>query len=148
MPQKKKTSAQLQREIKAALANPHSSHKLTMADRARHHHETMAKLDRKRVKKRSHATMKSDRLHEAQLYWDAQDPKNEGWWLRYRDERGVEQGTAIEAAEDATTEELAEAVEAETHWLPSNGKIKVFRGEQPRGSITLTDGKVSDWRAL
>lgn len=33
-------------------------------------------------------------------------------------------------------------------WIPGNGKIKVFRGEQPRGSITLTDGKVSSWRAL
>lgn len=96
---------------------------------------------------RHHSTMKTDRLHEAQLYWDAQDPKNEGWWLRYRDAHGVEQGTTIEANENATTEELAVAVEAKSHWLPGNGKIKVFRGGQPRGSITLTDGKISDWRA-
>ena len=97
--------------------------------------------------KRSHSTMKEDRLHEAQLYWDDQDPKNKGWWLRYRDARGLEQGTAIEADEDATIKQLVAAIEAESHWLPGNGKIKMFRGEQPRGSITLTDGKVSDWRA-
>jgi hypothetical protein len=98
-------------------------------------------------KRRSHSTMQTDQLHEAQLYWDDQDPKNQGWWLRYRDERGEQQGTTIEADEDAATEELAAAVEAGVHRLPGNGKIKVFRGEEPRGSITLIDGKVSNWRA-
>jgi len=87
------------------------------------------------------------RMHEAQLYWDDQDSKNEGWWLRFRDDRGTEQGTAIDGDEDASTQELANAIEKEAHWLPANGKIKVFRGEQPRGSITLKNGEVSDWRA-
>jgi len=84
-------------------------------------------------------------MTRAQLYWDAQDPKNEGWWLRFYDASGTEQGTAIEASEDATTEELAAAVENESHWI-GEGTIKIMRGEQPRGSITIRDGAVS-WRA-
>ena len=47
----------------------------------------------------------------AKLFWDAQDPGNAGWWLRYTDAAGTEQGAAIDGTEDATTEELAAEVE-------------------------------------
>jgi hypothetical protein len=86
-------------------------------------------------------------MHEAQLYWDDQDPQNAGWYLRYRDADGTEQGTAIEADQDATTEELAAAVESESHWLPSAGTIRVYRHEEPRGRITIEDGAVTGWRS-
>lgn len=83
----------------------------------------------------------------AQLYIDSQDPANVGWWLRYTDEQGTEQGTAIEADIDASVEDLASAVGDESHWISADGAIKVYRSEQPCGEITLTDGVVSGWRA-
>jgi hypothetical protein len=88
-----------------------------------------------------------DSLHEAQLYWDAPHGADAGWWLRYRDDRGTEQGIEIDGAEDATTEELADAVEASAHWLPPNGEITIIRHGERRGAIRLTDGAVSGWEA-
>lgn len=84
-------------------------------------------------------------ISEAQLYWDAQDAKNAGWFLRYRDSRGTEQGLEIEAEQDATTAELAELVAAAD---VGDGEIIVFRGHERRGSIKVEDGKVLAWRAL
>jgi hypothetical protein len=86
-----------------------------------------------------------EQMTAAQLYWDDQDPKNAGWWLRYTDATGTEQGTAIDATEDASVEELAAVVEAESHWI-GLGTIKVLRGDQPRGTITVSDGAIS-WSA-
>lgn len=87
------------------------------------------------------------RMHEAQLYWDDQNRERPGWYLRYCDDRGNEHGIEIDAAQDATTEELATAVEMAAHWLPDNGQIVVIRNEWRRGSITLADSVVTDWRA-
>lgn len=82
-------------------------------------------------------------MSNAQLFWDTQNPSNIGWWLRFWDETGTEQGTSISGTENATTEELAAAVEAESHWI-GEGTIKVIRGEQPSGTITVRDGSV-EW---
>lgn len=82
----------------------------------------------------------------AQLFWDDQDPSNAGWWLRYTDADGTEQGAAIDGDEDASTEELAAAVAAR---IPSDaGRVTVLRGEQPRGWIDVATGAVAGWRAL
>jgi len=35
-----------------------------------------------------------------ELYWDAQDPNNEGWWLRYIQPDGYEDGDAIDGGID------------------------------------------------
>lgn len=89
-------------------------------------------------------------LNEAQLYWDSQDSDNAGWYLRYHDERGVEQGHALDADEDATTEELAQYVveELRRHWQSredaDSGTIRVYRGDEPRGRITLEGGVATD----
>jgi hypothetical protein len=87
-------------------------------------------------------------VNEAQLYWDAQDPKNTGWWLRYRDDRGEEQGVAVEEAADATTSELAVAVKAAIG-IDSmmTGTVKVVRGNRT-GTIRIVNGEITDWRAL
>lgn len=88
----------------------------------------------------------SNEMTEGQLYWDDQDPKNAGWWLRYRDDAGIECGSGIDdIAEDASTEELAQAVAAATYRC---GTVKVYRGEQPRGWIKVEDGSVVGWSAL
>jgi len=89
---------------------------------------------------------KVSKMHEAELYWDRQgDP--EGWWCRYRDDNGTEQGAAVEASEDASIEELAAAVDQVSHWL-DHGMIKVIRGERDLGRITIRGGgEKPDWRA-
>ena len=87
-------------------------------------------------------------LHEAQLYWDRQDPSNEGWYLRYRDEFGDEQsGYSIDAAKDASMEELGAAVESALGSSGATGEIRVFRGDEQCGRLTLRDGECMDWRA-
>lgn len=35
-----------------------------------------------------------------ELYWDDQDPNNEGWWLRYIQPDGYEDGYAIDGGID------------------------------------------------
>lgn len=84
-------------------------------------------------------------MRHAQLYWDDQDPKNTGWWLRYYDENGTEQGCAIDAPQDAGMQALADAVDSESHLF--EGTIRVFRGAAQRGEITVGGGAVN-WRAL
>jgi hypothetical protein len=84
-------------------------------------------------------------ITSAQLFWDAQDPNVSGWWLRYTDADGTEQGDAIDGAEDATTEELSAAVAASLSG--ETGRVTVLRGEQPRGWIDVADGAVAGWRA-
>jgi len=81
----------------------------------------------------------------AQLYWDDQDPNNTGWWLRYYDQHGNEQGAAIDAVEDAGMQELADAMESEGHLC--EGEVAVFRGDRRQGTITIEHGAVN-WRAL
>lgn len=84
-------------------------------------------------------------ITSAQLFWDAQDQRTAGWWLRYTDASGTEQGDAIDGAEDATTEDLAAAVAAR---IPSDtGRVTVLRGERPRGWIDVANGEVVGWRA-
>lgn len=91
-------------------------------------------------------TNKTTEINEAQLYWDDQDHSNAGWWLRYRDSTGQEQGTEIEGDEDASTEELAAACAAE---LPGReGDIRVIRDGVRRGRITLRGDEAPDWRTL
>lgn len=84
-------------------------------------------------------------ISEAQLFWDDQDASAAGWWLRYRDADGDEQGEAVEAERGASTEELADAVAALA--LDATGEIRVYRGGQPRGWIGLVGGKTTGWRA-
>lgn len=86
-------------------------------------------------------------LNEAQLYWDDQDPKNAGWWLRYRDDRGVEEGFSITAAQDATTEELAKAITEALDGNYYDGAITIIRGER-RGFVTVECGVAIDWRLV
>ena len=84
-------------------------------------------------------------ITSAQLFWDDQNPSDAGWWLRYTDADGTEQGAAIDGDEDASTEELAAAVAAR---IPSDaGRVTVLRGEQPRGWIDVAAGAVIGWRA-
>ena len=85
-------------------------------------------------------------INEAKLFWDDADHNWAGWWLRYRDSTGQEQGTEIDGDEDATTAELAAACAAA---LPgSAGDIRVIRGGERRGRITLRGDEAPDWRAL
>lgn len=85
-------------------------------------------------------------INEARLFWDDQDHNWTGWWLRYYDSTGQEQGTEIDGDEDATTEELAAACAAA---LPGReGDIRVIRGGERRGRITLRGDEAPDWRAL
>lgn len=91
-------------------------------------------------------TIKTTEIFAAQLYWDDQDQAAAGWWLRYYDSTGTEQGIALEGDEDATTEELAAAAQAA---LPDrDGEIEVYRHEELRGRITLRGDESPDWRAL
>lgn len=76
--------------------------------------------------------------NEAQLFWCSQDPDNMGWWLRYRDDRGVEDGCAIDGAEDASVEDLADAINE----CPVVGTIRVYRGTEVCGEIVAAKGKV------
>ena len=80
-----------------------------------------------------------------QLYWDSQDGNNEGWWLSYRDARGNEEGYAIDGDRDASTESLAAAVASKL--TDSSLEVKVFRGDEPKGRISIVDGAVENWRA-
>ena len=82
----------------------------------------------------------------AQLFWDAQDPSAAGWWLRYTDAAGTEQGDAIDGDEDAGTEELAARVAASL--VDHTGRVVVIRGERPRGWIDVADGAVANWSAV
>ncbi len=82
----------------------------------------------------------------AQLFWDDQDERASGWWLRYTDERGTEQGDAIDGDEDAGTEELAARVAASL--VDHTGRVVVIRGERPRGWIDVADGAVANWSAV
>lgn len=83
-------------------------------------------------------------ITNAQLYWDSQDPRNTGWWLRYTDADGVEQGDAIDGTEDDGTEELAGRVAASLR--NETGRVAVYRGEQRRGWIEVSEGRATDWR--
>lgn len=83
-------------------------------------------------------------MTDAQLYWDDQDPKNEGWWLSYRNERGDLLGIDLDAEKDASTEELALAVTKTGTGL--TGKVAVIRGQR-RGWIKVEDGISTDWKA-
>lgn len=87
----------------------------------------------------------ADTIDNAQLFWDAQDERAAGWWLRYTDASGTEQGDAIDGDEDAGTEELAERVAARLG--DHTGRVVVIRGEQRRGWIDVADGVVVNWRA-
>jgi hypothetical protein len=85
----------------------------------------------------------------AQLYWDDQDPANSGWQLRFLNVRGTEQSCAVKQSKDATLLKLVAAVEAAIGADSMlTGRIKVFRGDAPRGEMRLMHGAVTDWRAL
>ena len=88
----------------------------------------------------------AETITAAQLFWDDQDPKAAGWWLRYTDAAGTEQGAAIDGTEDATTEELAAEVAASLSGM--SGRVVVLRGEQRRGWVDVADGAVANWSAL
>ena len=88
-------------------------------------------------------------MTNAKLYWDAQDPKNTGWWLRYRDARGDEQGCEVSEHKDAAIHELAAAVEAAIGVDATlTGTIEVFHGDMYRGFIAFVNGEAANWRAL
>ena len=95
--------------------------------------------------------MTTKNLNEAQLYWDNQDAAAAGWWLRYRDENGAQQGRGILGVEDASLHDLAEQVEHELARADMlsvrEGAIKVFRGDRHTGTIRIADGEV-EWKAL
>ena len=77
--------------------------------------------------------------NEAQLFWCSQDPDNMGWWLRYRDDRGVEDGCAIVGDEDASGEDLA----AMANEFPVDvGTIRVYRGAEVCGEIVVAEGRI------
>lgn len=87
--------------------------------------------------------------HEAQLFWDSQDSQAAGWWLRYRDSAGTEHGWPLEMPHNATTEELAMAIEEERARLGGSTlgacTIRVYRGDEVRGLLTVPadiDGRV------
>jgi hypothetical protein len=84
-------------------------------------------------------------IHEAQLYWDDQDPKASGWWLRYRDAEGDEQGEPIDGDEDTDTPELAEQVALAL--AGETGTIELIRNPSRRGSIEVVNGMVVNWNA-
>lgn len=46
-------------------------------------------------------------MEPAQLYWDDQDPKTAGWWLRYYSEDGAECGEPIDGSRDTFDRDLA-----------------------------------------
>lgn len=87
----------------------------------------------------------------AQIFWDDQDPGNEGWVFRFHDAQGIEHGYELDGDGDATTQDLAERVETLANsyasLLGATGRIRVYRGDVAKGSITLRDGEVVDWRA-
>lgn len=89
--------------------------------------------------------MSAPTVDRAEVYWDDQGPGNAGWWLRYHVD-GTEDGCEIDGDEDDSTETLAASVAIE---LASYGAVvvKVIRGEQPRGRISVDGGEVTDWRA-
>lgn len=93
-----------------------------------------------------YAAARGPEIHEAQLYWDDQDPNYVGWWVRYRDAEGNNDGTEIDAETDADVEQLAKLA---SKALPNRrGTIKVFRDEHIVGRITLRGPASPDWRAL
>lgn len=81
-------------------------------------------------------------IDNAQLYWDDQDPRAAGWYLRYR-VNGTEEGTAIDGAEDDSTEDLAQRV---ADHLDTYGRVTVRIGEGTGRRCTVDGGKVVDWR--
>lgn len=91
-------------------------------------------------------TAPAETITAAQLFWDDQDPKAAGWWLRYTDAAGTEQGAAIDGTEDATTEELAAEVAASLSGM--SGRVVVLRGEKRHGWVDVADGAVANWSAL
>lgn len=82
---------------------------------------------------------KSTEIRNAKLGWDDRDPRNTGWWLSYVDQDGTEQGISIEAEDDASLADLAEALTNEPDWV-ATGTVKVLRRDVPIGAIAVQDG--------
>jgi len=79
-----------------------------------------------------------------QLYWDDQDPSNQGWWLRWYED-GTEQGCSVDGAEDDPFIDLIASVENEIDGDFSS-EIRFFRGGRESGRIVVVGGVVTDWR--
>lgn len=63
--------------------------------------------------------------NQAEIFWDSQDPKAAGWWLRWYVD-GSEEGDAIDLERDASAREL---VDAAIGLVPASKGIKVFLTE-------------------
>lgn len=84
-------------------------------------------------------------MNEAKLYWDTSDINNPGWNLSYRNDSGNEQNHPIDAEQGATLGELAEAIEADSHWL-GEGLIKVIaQNNTLRGTIRVYSDGTTTW---
>lgn len=85
-------------------------------------------------------------IDQAQIFWDDQDPKAAGWWLRYY-LNGTEDGCPIDAERDAGHEDLAPLVAAALDFAGRVDVATYLRGDQRTGRITVAGGEVVDWRA-
>ena len=67
-----------------------------------------------------------------ELYWDDQDPNNEGWWLRYIQPDGYEDGYAIDGVSTSPTGQMSRG--ASTRRWPRHPGC--FCGARPRATRT------------
>ena len=86
-----------------------------------------------------------DHSRTTQLYWDTQDPDNEGWALRYWTVDGVQHSVDLDDDEEASIERLAYQVRREVGpdlILRAPWRIEVHgRGGHRLGSITINPSK-------
>jgi len=86
----------------------------------------------------------TNRISNAALFYDAQDPQCHGWVLRY-DVDGSETSDPIDGDRDDSVEDLAPRVASSLAVYEE--RIDVKTGEA-HGRITVEAGTVIGWRAL
>lgn len=72
----------------------------------------------------------------ADVYFDTQDPANEGWAIRYLNEDAQEISGPLDFDGDRDEKDLAGAAQAALRDFSDVTEVRVFRGEQLGGVVT------------